>query len=285
MICGFVTDFETGESIVEAWLDFFIDDNQGTHYDYSTISDENGYYIIENVTAGICYEFGAHSGGYHFYWGTGGFEVPENVTIWLNISMYPRQPEASIICGYVKDNLTGECFNNATIYTMWWDIHGQLTYNGTYSKENGFYTINLGAGFVWIETATEAYINQLFSVDDLGDNETVWRNFSLDPEVNIEIIKPKNGFYLKNKMFFPFYFPIIIGPVDIEINVSLYGGNPIDHVEILIDGISKFNFTSEPYVYHWDVITFLKIRHKIEVIGHRLGDSDTSKGLEVWKFF
>ena len=283
-ICGYVTNFETGEPVFEAELDFFINDDQGTHYDYYTISDENGYYIIENVVTGTCIENGANADGYHFFWGTGEFEVPENATVWLNISMYPRQPETSKICGYIKDNLTGKCINNATIYTMWWDIHGQLTYNGTSSKENGFYTINIGAGFVWVDTATEAYINKMFSVDGLGDNERVWCNFSLDPEVTIDI-KPKNGFYFKNKMIFPFYFPIIIGSVDIEINVTLYGGGPIDYVEILIDGISKYNFTSEPCVYHWDDITFFKIRHKIEVIVYRVEDSDIFMVLEVLKFF
>ena len=283
-ICGFTTDFETGEPIEEANICFFIQDDQGNHYDYETWSNETGFYIIENVAAGYCHEYGAHASGYHFYW-TGNIDIGENETVWVNMSMYPRQPETSKVCGYVIDNLTGECIYDAPVYTMWFDVHGQLTYNGTYSKENGFYSINLGPGYFSVKTAAEAYINQIFFYDDLGDNETVWFNFSLDPEITIEIIKPKNGIYFKNKMIFPFYFPIIIGPIDIEINVSLYGGEPIDHVEILIDDNSKYNFTSEPYVYHWDDITFLKIRHKIEVIAHRKEDSDASKELKVWKFF
>ena len=283
-ICGYTTDFETGESIEDACFEFFIDDYQGHHYEYDTSSNDTGFYIIENVVAGYCHEYGVWADGYHFYW-SGGFEIGENETVWLNISMYPRQPEKSKVCGYLKDNLTGECIYDAPVYTMWFDVHGQITYNGTYSKENGFYSINLGPRKFYVETAAESYINQNGFYNDLGDNEIVWFNFSLDPEVTIEIIKPKNGLYFKNKMIFPFYFSIIIGPVDIKINVSLYGGDPIDHVELLIDDNSKYNFTSEPYVYHWDDITFLKIRHKIEVIAHREEDSDTSKKLNVWKFF
>ncbi|MCK4996506.1 MAG: hypothetical protein KAR55_06420 [Thermoplasmatales archaeon] len=283
-ICGFTTDFETGEPIEEANICFFIHDDQGNHYDYETWSNETGFYIIENVAAGYCHEYGAHASGYHFYW-TGNIDIGENETVWVNMSMYPRQPETSKVCGYVIDNLTGECIYDAPVYTMWFDIHGQLTYNGTYSKENGFYSINLGPGYFSVETAAEAYINQIFFWDDLGDNETVWFNFSLDPEITIEIIKPKNGIYFKNKMIFPFYFPIIIGPVDIEINVILNGGDPIDHVEILIDGISKYNFTSEPYIYYWNEKAPLRFRHEMEVIAHRKWDSDASKELMVWKFF
>ena len=284
-ICGFITDFETGEPIIEAWLDFFIDDDQGHHYDYSTTSDENGYYLIENVVAGICIEYGAHADGYHFYWGTGGFEVPENKTVWVNMSMYPLQPKTSIVCGYVYDNYTSEPIYNIPVYYMWFDIHGQLSYGGGKTDENGYYSIGIGAGKFFIHTYTESHVNTWKGYIYVNDSETVWVNFSLDPEIIVEIIKPDNGFYFRNIMIFPFCFPIIIGSVDIEINVTLYGGNPIDHVEILINNNSKYNFTSEPYVYHWDNKTPLKFRHKLKIIAHRNWDSDCIKEIEVWKFF
>ena len=113
----------------------------------------------------------------------------------------------------------------------------------------------------------------------------MWFNFSLDPEIIIEILKPNNGFYFRNKMIFPFYFPIIFGPVDIEISVIVNGGNPIDHIEILIDDSSKYNFTTAPYLYQWNEKTPLRFRYEIKVIAHRKWDPDASKEFKVWKFF
>ena len=283
-ICGFTTDFETGEPIEGAIISFFIQDDQGNHYDYETWSNETGFYIIENVAAGYCHEYGAHASGYHFYW-KGNIDIGENETVWVNMSMYPFQPETSKVCGYVFDNFTGKPIFNASLFLHWWDIHSQLTYNGTTSDKNGFYTMNLGAGHFDVSAEKWGYIGELSYHYEIGDNETIWINFSLDKELIVEILNPRNGIYYKNKMIIPFYFPIIIGPVDLEINVTLNYGNPIDHVEILIDGISKYNFTTEPYIYHWDEKTPLRFRHKLEIIAHRNYASDESKELMVWKFF
>jgi len=283
-ICGFTTDFETGEPIEEANICFFIQDDQGNHYDYETWSNETGFYIIENVAAGHCHEYGAHASGYHFYW-KGNIDIGENETVWVNMSMYPFQPETSKVCGYVFDNFTGKPIFNASLVLHWWDIHSQLTYNGTTSDKNGFYTMNLGAGHFDVSVEKWGYIGKYSYQYEIGDFETIWINFSLDKELIVDILKPKNGIYYKNEMIIPFYFPIIIGPVDLEIDVTLNSGIPIDHVEILIDGISKYNFTTEPYIYHWNEKTPLRFRHKLEIIAHRNYASDATKELMVWKFF
>ena len=284
IICGFMTDFETGEPIEEANICFFIQDDQGNHYDYETWSNETGFYIIENVAAGYCHEYGAHASGYHFYW-KGNIDIGENETVWVNMSMYPFQPETSKVCGYVFDNFTGKPIFNASLFLHWWDIHSQLTYNGTTSDKNGFYTMNLGAGHFDVSAEKWGYIGELSYHYEISDNETIWINFSLDKAIHVDLLKPKNGIYYKNEMIIPFYFPIIIGPVDLEIDVTLNSGIPIDHVEILIDGISKYNFTTEPYIYHWNEKTPLRFRHKLEIIAHRNYASDESKELMVWKFF
>jgi len=283
-ICGFTIDFETGKPIKEADIFFFIHDLYGHHYDYETWSDKNGFYIIENVTEGYCPEYGALADGYHMYW-KGDVLISENETIWVNMSMYPLQPETSKVCGYVYDSYTDEPIVNIKIVMHWFDKYGLLNYNGSLTDKNGFYTINLGAGKFGLYTITEAYIDQRTSMYNVSDYELFWINFSLKPEVIIGILKPDNGLYLRNKMILPFYFPIIIGPIDIEIYVILNGDNPVDYVEILIDNISKYNFSSKPYIYHWDEKTPLRLRHEIEVIAHRNLDTDASKKFRVWKFF
>ena len=284
-ICGFLTDFETGEPITEAWIDFFTEDYQGNDYWYEAWPNENGFYIIENVAAGYCYEYGANAYGYHFYWGTEPFEIPENETVWVNMSMYPLQPETSKVCGFITNNYTGEPIFNISVILHWFDIWHYINYNGTKTDENGFYSMNLGAGRCYVYIDDEAYIPNGSVTYYIDDYETVWINISLEPELIVEIIKPDNGFYFKNKMIFPFCFPIIIGPIDVEINVTLNAGNPIEQVEVLIDGISKHNFTTVPYIYHWDEKTPFRFRHKLEIIAHRNWDSECAKEIEVWKFF
>jgi len=283
-ICGYVTDIETLEPIYYANMNFYIQDVQGNQYDFEALSNETGFYIIENVVAGWCFEYGVYADGYHFYW-SGNFYILENETVWVNFSMCPYQPETSQVRGYIYDNHTGNPIFNATIYMIWSDIHWQLSYNGTNSDENGFFSINLGAGRFIVYTDLDGYINQGVGWINISDYETSWMNFSLNPEIIIEITKPQNRIYYKNKMIFPFYFPLIIGPVDIEINISLLYGNPIDHVEILIDNTSKYNFTTGPYIYHWNERTLFRFRHTIEIIVHRNYDSDAYKKLLVWKFF
>jgi len=284
-ICGFVTDFETGEPIFKADIEFFVEDYQGNDYDYWVFSDKNGYYIVENVSAGLCVEYGAYKTGYHFYWGMGQFDIPENETVWVNMSMYPRQPETSKVCGYVYDNYTGKPIFNVSMALHWFDIHGKLTYNGTQTDENGYYSMNFGAGSCDICTIIDEYIDQIIFLGYVFDNETYWANFSLDPEIRIKINKPEEGVYFKNKKIFPFFVPLIIGPIDIEFNVTLVEGYPIDHVEILIDGVSKQNYTSEPYVYQWYEMTPFRFRHTIKVIAHREWYGNRIRELEVWKFF
>jgi hypothetical protein len=286
VICGFVTDYETNESIQEAQITFYVNDSQGNYYDYKTLSNESGFYLIEHVVAGLCFEYGAIADGYHFNWGEGGpFDIGDNETVWVNFSMYPLQPETSKVCGYVCDSYTGDPISNVSVTVHWFDIHDQLNYCGDNSDENGFYFINLGAGKFDIYTDSEDYIDQWLSRFNISDYETMWVNFSLNPEIIIEFISPLNGAYYKNKMIFPFLFPLIIGQIDIEINVTLYEGNSIDYVEILIDNISKYNYTSEPYIYNWSEKTPFKFRHTIKIIANRYGYFETSKKLWVWKLF
>ncbi len=284
-LCGYMTDFETGEPIFEAWITFFTEDYQGHDYEYEVMSDENGFYIVENVAAGYCIDYGAWATGYHMYFGYENFEIPENETVWVNMTMYPLQPETSEVRGYVYDNYTGKPIFNLTIVMHWFDVHGLLNYNGSATDEKGYYSMNMGAGEFGLYTWTDDYIVQATSMYNVSDYELFWINFSLDPVITIKILKPEDGFYFKNNKIFSFYFPIIIGPIDIEFNVTLHEGYPIDHVEILIDGISKQNYTTEPYIYHWDEKTPLRFRHTLKIIAHRDWYENRIRELEVWKFF
>jgi hypothetical protein len=284
ILCGYTTDHVTGEGLEGTCINFFIEDSQGNDYDYEAWTDENGFYLIENVSAGWCIEYGAWADGYHFYW-MFDFYIGENETVWVNMSMLPLQPETITLCGYITDDLTGEPIFNVTVIAHWIDIWHRLNYRGTQSNENGFYLFTVGEGRSGIYTDHEAYMSNWTGWPYLEGNETIWTNLSLTPELIVEIMKPDDGIYYGNKKILPFSFPIIIGPIDIQIRVTLNDGNPIDHVRILIDGEEKANSSSWPYSYYWDYRTPFKIYHEIEVTAGRRWDSDTTERLQVLKFF
>ena len=285
IICGFIIDFETNDSIAEAFIYFTIEVYQGNYYSYDTFTNETGFYYIENIVTGLVAEYGAYANGYHEYWGQDDIEIGENETVWVNMTMYPFQPETSLLCGYVKDATFGKPIYNASVYLHWSDINNQLTYNGSITDETGFYSIHLGAGSFQAYAVKFGYIDDWSYNNNIGDYETIWINFSMTLELEIDILKPKHGIYINNKMITAFFVPVIIGTVDVEVNVTLNGGNPIDHVEIIIDGVSENNLTSEPYTYQWNEKTPFRFRHLIEVIAHRNWASNSSKKLIVWKLF
>jgi hypothetical protein len=274
----------TGEPIENAYVCFFIEDSQGNDYDYEIWTDENGYYLFENVSSGYCIEYGAWANGYHFYW-KADFEIDENDTVWVNMSMLPFQPETITLCGYINDELTGEPILNVSVIAHWIDIWHKLNYRGAKSDVNGFYSFTVGEGQTGTFTSHEAYMTNGSYWLYLEGNLTIWANLSLTPELIVEIIKPEKGIYFENKKILPLSFPLIIGPIDIQIKATLNGGKPIDHVRILIDGEEMANRSSWPYKYHWSDRIPFKIFHEIEVIAGRHEDSDTTERMQVLKFF
>jgi hypothetical protein len=283
-LCGFISDHATDEPIEGTYIDFFVEDPQGNEYNYIDWSDENGFYLFENVTAGFCREYSASAEGYHYYW-KGEFEIGENETVWKNMSMFPFQPETITLCGYITDELTGNPVDNVYVIAHWSDIWDKLNYKGGRSDENGFYSITVGEGSTTIHTEHDAYLSNGTYWLYLEGNKTIWANLSLTPELIVEIIKPENGIYYGNKQILPFSFPIIIGPIDIQVKVTLNGGNPIDHVRIIIDGEEKANCSSWPYKYYWEDRIPFKIYHKIEVTASRKSDSYKTERFQVLKFF
>jgi len=79
----------------------------------------------------------------------------------------------------------------------------------------------------------------------------------------------------------PFSKPLIVGPIDIEVQVS--DASVIDRVEFYIDGNPKYNDTTEPYGWKWGEIVFFQ--HTIKVVAYDAGGPIASNEMKVWKFF
>jgi hypothetical protein len=98
----------------------------------------------------------------------------------------------------------------------------------------------------------------------------------------MEITNPKNAIYLRNKEIMPFPVPVIIGKIDINVDViNLEYG--IDRVEFYIDGILKETDITEPYSLVWDERDFF--RHTIKTVAYDDSGKNAIRELLVWKFF
>lgn len=99
---------------------------------------------------------------------------------------------------------------------------------------------------------------------------------------NIEINKPKNGFYISDRKIIPLPCTLIIGDITIQANVSDEESG-VAGVEFYIDGILKFNDSSEPYEWLWDETAFF--RYIIKVVAYDNAGNKASDEIKIWKFF
>ena len=105
----------------------------------------------------------------------------------------------------------------------------------------------------------------------------------IDPPV-VEIVKPENALYIRNKEMLPLRKPLIIGYIYIEVEVSDEESG-INRVEFYIDGELKYNGTTEPYIYAWDKRTPFRFRHTIKIIAYDEAGNYASSEISVLKFF
>lgn len=99
---------------------------------------------------------------------------------------------------------------------------------------------------------------------------------------DVDIVKPGNAIYFNNNKIMDFSVPIIIGPIDVTVNVSdnLYD---IDRVEFYIDDELRYIDNNGPYSWRWDEQVFLK--HGIKVIVYNNVGNYAIDKIMVWKFF
>ncbi len=91
----------------------------------------------------------------------------------------------------------------------------------------------------------------------------------------IDIVKPENAIYIKNRKIIPFFMPIIIGKIDIEVIAT-----GVSKVEFYIDDKLKFTDYDKPYKWQWNEFSFG--RHTIKVIGY--GKNIAADEIKVWIF-
>jgi hypothetical protein len=158
IVCGYITDAETNEPIVNANVYLFekIWTEEGTNYSTNmTVSDNLGFYFFDVVAGEI--QLAIFTGGYYgqiiSY-----FNVSENEILWINASLISLT-ENSIVCGYVKDNITNDPIQNAKISLYWKDNQGNYSINYTNSDLLGFYSMNVAQGEIKLSINADGYYN------------------------------------------------------------------------------------------------------------------------------
>lgn len=86
-----------------------------------------------------------------------------------------------LVCGYITDNVTGNPIEDAFVYLFGIDTQGNNYENGTKTTTNGFYSLNVLAGSLFIVVSAEDYLLIQTNPYEINENDLLWVNTSLDP--------------------------------------------------------------------------------------------------------
>jgi len=157
------------------------------------------------------------------------------------------------------------------------DCNGNKEWEITFGKHN----IDYDGFFSVIEANDGGYV---------AAGSLIWLNYrtlrrgimvKVAPENQVWIIKPKNALYIFNKKTLPLLKPLIIGPIDIEVDTSSVKFD-VERVEFYIDGELRYTDTDEPYSWKWD--TREDNNHIIEAVAFSNIGERGGKSLLVRKF-
>jgi hypothetical protein len=185
-VYGYISDSETNEPVENAivelsWRDF----NENHYLDNITYSNNLGFYNF-NVAAGLIYFYIEANGYFDNYFGS--YEIFENETLWINISIEPIPPQNAIVCGYIKDVNTDEPLQDVYVNLEWFDFDDfKFLSNTTMTDYNGFYLMNIQQGEIYIEANKYGYLDEYSSLREIYEYQVLWINLSMYPK------PPKNS--------------------------------------------------------------------------------------------
>ena len=271
VVCGYVTDAQTGEFLTDVQVHLDCATENGYFYNY-TWTNDFGFYRLGTIPGRIyLYGYKENYSSYH----SNSFTIDENQTRWMNFTMDYQVEETAQVKGYVVDNLTSSAIYHAFISVTWKDNLGHFSTNSTLSDRTGYYEISVPDGSVQCLVTAEGYLDQRSSWMMISEGE-LWYNARLAPEISVEIIKPHPGLYVMNHLlfplmskmltrFFPRRVPLVIGPIEITVNVtrSTLGCN---RVEFFIDNRLVKTDTEAPFTYLWKSMSLS--RHTVRVVAY-----------------
>jgi hypothetical protein len=127
---------------------------------------------------------------------------------------------------------------------------------------------------------------EYYAVDNIGNKEETQSIFITVSNVNfdMELARPTNGLYLFGNRIFGISNTIIIGGINIEVDITSFTGGPanVQYVEFFVDGVSKMTDTSAPY--GWTLNEQMFGTHEIKVTAHTVEGASITRTISAMVF-
>ncbi len=96
------------------------------------------------------------------------------------------------------------------------------------------------------------------------------------------MIKPENALYFKNNKILPFFTTLVIGDIDVEVDVT-DDMSGVSKAEFYVDDELQETDNIAPYSWTWDEMIFG--RRIIRAVAYDKSDNNVTDERIVWKFF
>ncbi|MBN1860161.1 MAG: hypothetical protein JW840_01730, partial [Candidatus Thermoplasmatota archaeon] len=273
VVCGYITDADIGDPIPDAYVSLYCSSEYGSFYN-TTYTNGIGFYSLGTIPGNVSiysHRFGYGSSSSSTYL------VNENDTLWVNLSLSFRPIEDSKVKGYVTDGETHAAVRNAFIRYDWKDDVGHFYSKYTFTDQKGFYSITAPTGSVQFFFTGNGYTNQQTSWFFINEYSDSWVNATLEPEITLMFEKPQSHIYINNNARFPLLsrflsrispgsLPLIIGPLEIIVNITKTSIMGCSRVDFYIDEVYLWTDSQEPFTYMWN--TKSSSRHIIQAIAY-----------------
>ncbi len=181
MICGYVTEEQSGEPIENVLIEVMSDNYEIPHFDWNfTFTDADGYYEIMVAES----DFWIDAFTYHHTSSYGLHDhINEGETYYWDQTLYEIPPQTAKITGYITDNNTNDPIEEAHIRCIWFDGQGHHFSKNTLADNLGFYEMNIAPGniSIYVSASSGEYYSFRSDTYMIGEDETILLNISLDP--------------------------------------------------------------------------------------------------------
>jgi len=178
ILCGYIQDATTSNPIENALVSVRGRINDYEYYENQTTTNTTGFFHMN--TPAIRLRVTASADGYCDR-SVGPYQMQENETQWVNLSLYERPPETAVVCGYITDEETTNPLELVNVSLSWQLGEQQYYQNDTTTDINGFYQMNVAAGNINLVMEKEGYFSGHTEELSIDDSETLWVNVSLYP--------------------------------------------------------------------------------------------------------
>lgn len=241
VVHGYITDDATSDPLENAYVSIRGRTDGWNFYENETITDSYGYYNM-NIPAGERFRVTAYADGY-LSAESNRFNIDDNETRWVNLSLGPRPEETAMIYGIITDDQTSGPLEGAEIDILWYLGEDQYYRNETNSDATGYYNMNVAPGYFELDFEAEGYFRESMHELYIEEEEMMEINVALYPRpeenalVSGYITDEETGDPIENARFEIYW-------TDIELDHS-YGNETYTDV----DGFYEINIAAGE-VYH-----------------------------------